>query len=374
MKIDRVEIRHVAMPLLRPWRTAYGEDPVIEGVLVRLSSNGLAAWGESSPLAAPTYSPEWAGGLLDVLERWLAPAIVGQEIGSGAELQEQLGHFKGNRFAKAALDTAWWSLEGTRTGRPLHELIGGRRDRVQVGADFEVMDSLDELMTAVGAAVDSGFRRVKLKFRPGWDLEMVAAVRSSFADLTIHVDCNSGYTLADLDLFRELDRFGLAMIEQPLAHDDLADHAKLQAAIETPVCLDESIVSARHAEQAAELGSCRYVNVKPGRVGGLTEAIAVHDVCRDAGIPCWVGGMLESGVGSAICVALATLENFTYPADIFPSERFYREDLAAPHVRFESDETLGPCAVASSVPGIEQAPKLELLEALTIRTAVLEAR
>ena len=201
---------------------------------------------------------------------------------------------------------------------------------------------------------------------------MLEAVRSTFPDITAHIDCNAAFRLSDLDLFRAVDRFELAMIEQPLQHDDVLDHAELQAQIDTPVCLDESIVSVRRAEQAVELGSCRYVNVKPGRVGGLTVARSIHDLCKDAGIPCWVGGMLETGIGAAVCVALATLENFTYPADIFPSSRFYAEDVAEPAVSFETASDGGWYAVAEEEAGIAPAPKADLLERLTANRFVIE--
>ena len=373
MRIDRVEVRHVTMPLLYPWRTASHEIPAIDSLLIKLTSGELEAWAESCPFGSPDYSPEYAGGAFAMLRDWLAPAVVGAEIDSGELLQERLSHYKGNYFAKAALDVAWWVLEARRVGQPLHALLGGRREWVEVGADFGVMDSLDDLVAAVDDAVSAGFRRVKLKFRPGWDIDMLEAVRSTFPDITAHIDCNAAFRLSDLDLFRAVDRFDLAMIEQPLQHDDLLDHAKLQAQIDTPVCLDESIVSVRRAEQAVELGSCQYVNVKPGRVGGLTVARSIHDLCRDAGIPCWVGGMLESGVGAAICVALATLENFTYPSDIFPSSRFYAEDLAEPAVSFETSSDGGWHAVAGEGAGIAQAPKPDLLERLTADRFVIEA-
>ncbi len=373
MRIDRVEVRHVTMPLLYPWRTASHEIPAIDSLLIKVTSGELEAWAESCPFGTPDYSPEYAGGAFAMLRDWLAPAVVGAEIGSGEKLHTRLSRFKGNYFAKAALDVAWWVLEARRVGQPLHALLGGRRNRVEVGADFGVMDSLDDLVAAVDDAVRAGYRRVKLKFRPGWDLNMLEAVRSTFPDLTAHIDCNAAFRLSDLDLFRAVDRFELAMIEQPLQHDDLLDHAKLQAQIDTPVCLDESIVSVKSAEHAVELGSCRYVNIKPGRVGGLTVAKSIHNLCRDAGIGCWVGGMLESGVGAAICVALATLENFTYPSDIFPSSRFYAEDLAEPAVSFEIAPD-GAChAVAGEEAGIAPAPKPEVLERLTSDRFVIES-
>jgi O-succinylbenzoate synthase len=335
MLIDRIELFHVAMPLIYPWRTAYGEDAAVHSVLCRMTSGSLSAWGEASPLAAPCYSPEWGGGVFAIAKEWLAPAIVGQSIASGDELQSRLAHFKGNPFAKAVLDSAWWALEARSVGKPLHRLLAEAaecvpRDEIPVGADFGVMDSLDDLLAAIGPATEQGFPRVKLKFRPGWDLPMLRAVREAFPRQTLHIDMNSGYRLADLRLFREIDELNLAMIEQPLAHDDLVDHAALQAQIRTPVCLDESICGLRQAEQAIQLKSCLYVNIKPARVGGLTIALKIHNVCEAVGIPCWVGGMLESSVGSSQCVALAMLPNFTYPADIFPSARFYHEDLGDP--------------------------------------------
>jgi O-succinylbenzoate synthase len=324
MKIDRIELFHVAMPLISPWRTAYGEDAAIHAVLCRMTSGSCSAWGESSPLAAPCYSPEWGGGIFAVCREWLAPTLLHQDVVSGEDLQQRLGHFKGNPFAKAILDATWWNLQSRIENKPLHQLLGEfagctPREEVPVGADFGVLDSIDELLACVDDAVEQKFPRIKLKFRPGWDLPMLRAVRAKHPTHPIHIDCNSGYRISDLPLFREVDELNLAMIEQPLQHDDLIDHAELQRSIRTPVCLDESLVTLRQAQQAIAIGSCRYANIKPARVGGLK-----------AGIPCWVGGMLESATGVATCVALAMLPNFTYPADIFPSSRFYHEDLSDP--------------------------------------------
>jgi O-succinylbenzoate synthase len=368
MRIDRIELFHVAMPLISPWRTAYGEDAEIHAVLCRMTSGSVEAWGESAPFAAPCYSPEWAGSVFALNRDRLAPQLLGEDIVSGEQLQARLALFKGNPFAKAVLDTAWWSLESRITGTPLHRLLGAERDEAPVGADFGVMDHLDELLQSVGEAVESGFPRVKLKFRPGWDIEMLQAVRRQHPDHTLHIDCNSGYRLDDGELFRQLDEFHLAMIEQPLQHDDLVDHADLQRQIRTPICLDESITHPRRVEQAIALGSCRYVNVKPGRVGGLTNAVAIHAICRDAGIPCWVGGMLESATGSASCVALSMLDNFTYPADIFPSSRFYHEDLSDPPVELaRSAEGVPVVRALDALPN----PVPERLQKRTIDTAVL---
>jgi O-succinylbenzoate synthase len=368
MRIDRIELFHVAMPLIYPWRTAYGEDAAGESVLCRITSGSTAAWGESAPLAAPCYSPEWAGGIFHVVQKWLGPALLGKDVRSGDELQQHLGHFKGNPFAKALLDNTWWNLEATLKNVPLHNLLGATRDQVPVGADFGVMDSVDDLLKNIGQAVEQRFPRVKLKYRPGWDLEMLRAVRRQFPTPVFHIDCNSGYRLSDLPMFQQIDDLKLAMIEQPLPHDDLIDHSKLQAQIATPVCLDESVAHPRHAEQALRQKSCGYVNIKPGRVGGLTNALKIHDLCRDARIPCWVGGMLESSLGSGLCVALAMLDNFTYPADIFPSARFYHEDLCDPPLELTTLPDVTPGVQAfRRIPE----PNIQRLEKLCVQKADL---
>ena len=368
MKIECIELYHVAMPLIYPWRTAYGEDVAVHSVLCRMFSGSASGWGESSPLAAPCYSPEWAGGVFATVRDWLGPAIIGHDVNSGDELQRLLGVYKGNSFAKAVLDNAWWGLSHEISGQPLHKAWGARRDTVPVGADFGIMDSIDDLLTSVGEAVDSGFPRVKLKFRPGWDVEMVRAVRRQHPTHTIHIDCNSGYTLDDLPMFQTLDEFELAMIEQPLSHDDLVDHATLQRQIKTPLCLDESITSPRRAAQAIALASGQFLNVKPGRVGGLTNAVKIHDLARDAGVPCWVGGMLESSTGAAHCAALAMMDNFTYPADIFPSSRFYHEDLSDPPLELMFETGMPPSIRAPlDIP----APVPQRLKKLTVQRATI---
>jgi o-succinylbenzoate synthase len=368
MRITAISIYHVAMPLVYPFRTAYGDDAAIESVLVKMESGGVCGWGETSPLKLPFYSPEWAAGIFLLMRDVLAPRLLGQEIDTAEDLQWRLGPVKGNHFAKGGLDLAWWDLEARRTGRPLWKALGGVQPSVQVGADFGVMDSIDALLGKIDEAVRAGFPRVKLKFRRGWDLDMLAAVRRVFPKHTFHIDCNSSFTLADLDLFKKVDAFGLAMIEQPLAHDDLVDHAALQKHLATPLCLDESIVSVDRTRKAIQLKACGWMNVKPGRVGGLTTAVKIHDLCRDAGIPCWVGGMLESAVGARHCLALATLPNFKYPSDIFPSARFYKKDLADPDITMA-----GPGRIeAPAIAGVGADPNPEELVRLTVEHAVLE--
>jgi O-succinylbenzoate synthase len=369
MKIDRIELYHVAMPLISPWRTAYGEDATIHSVLCRMVSGSVHGWGESTPFAAPCYSPEWAGGLYEVARQWLAPQLVGQDVASGEDLQNRLAIFKGNPFAKAVFDTAWWSLHSRLMNRPLHELLGAKREIVSVGADFGVEDSLDILLGNIGKAFERKFPRVKLKFRPGWDLPMLRAVRKAFPHNTFHIDCNSGYRISDLELFRRIDEFHLAMIEQPLGHDDVVDHAELQSKIQTPVCLDETINSPHRAASAIALKSCQLINIKPGRVGGVTNALAIHNLAKATGIPCWIGGMLESAVGASFCVALAMLDNFTYPGDLFPSSRFYVQDLADPPLELETlpDGTPG-MRVLNELPE----PHAHRLKKLTVQSCAVK--
>ncbi len=365
MKIDRAEVYLVRMPLIYPWRTAYGEDASIDSVLVKLSSGDEYAWGETTPLKAPFYSPEWSAGAFQLISEYMAPRVVGQDIQDSADLLSKVAAFKGNGFAKSGLELAWWVMDAKMKRKPLHELLGGTKAEVSVGADFGVQDTVKILLTKIQGAIDQGYPRVKLKFRRGWDLDMLKQVRDAFPDYAFHIDCNAAFTLADTELFKKVDRFELAMIEQPLDHADLLDHAELQKQIGTPICLDESITTPKAMADAVKLRSCRFVNIKAGRVGGLTNATRIHDMCRDAGIPCWVGGMLESGIGTGISIELATLSNFTYPADVFPVGVLYRTDLALPEVVLSS-----PGKVATStVPGVPYEPNMEMLGRCTIAHA-----
>lgn len=362
MKIEAIEIHRVGMPLVYPFRTAYGNDDRVESVLVKLVSGKLHGWGESTPWQSPGYSPECAPTAFIVAKNFLAPRLIGREIESGQALQDLLSSVKGNYFAKAAFDLAWWDLEARRREMPLYRLLGGQRNEVEVGADFGVMESFDLLVETIAEAVNAGFKRVKLKYRPGWDIPMLERVRQAFPDMTFHVDCNSAYTLKDLENLKQLDAFNLAMVEQPLMYDDLMDHATLQRSLKTPICLDESITSADRARKAIAIGACEWVNVKPGRVGGLTNALAIHDVCEKHGIPCWVGGMLESAIGGRHCLALATLPNFKYPNDIFPSERFFRADLSQPDLTLSGRSLM----TLPETPGVGSEPHEGRLAAATL--------
>lgn len=371
MKIERLDIYWARLPLAFVWKTSYADQRHSDTILVRLEGGGQHAWGESCPVLIPSYSAEHTLATFHTVREHMAPRIIGQEIETSRDLLDRLAFIKGNEFARAALDIAWWVLDAKRRGVPLHAALGGTADHVRVGADFGVQDSFDILLGKIQGAIDAGFPRIKLKFRPGWGLEMVEAVRSTFPRFTFHVDCNAAYTLADVDLFRALDRHGLAMIEQPLEDDgmSLVNHADLQRQLETPVCLDESAQSLAHVRAAIRLGSCRVVNIKMGRVGGLTASREIQALCAEHGIPCWVGGMLESAVGGAICAELATLPNFTYPGDIFPSSYFYNDDLGKPEIVLS-----GPGEVAvSQVPGIAQEPDPSLLEQWTVEHAAFRA-
>ncbi|MBN1343178.1 MAG: o-succinylbenzoate synthase [Phycisphaerae bacterium] len=369
MKIDRLDIHHVRLPLIKPWRTAYGEDADIESVLVKAHSGDVSAWVETTPLAEPTYCNEWAGGVAHTIEQILAPRVVGREWDTPEQLNEMLGTFRGNSFAKAGIDNAWWALRATLEGVPLGRLLGGQRTEIASGHDFGVEDTIDILLAEIQDAIDRGYPRIKLKIKRGWDLEVVQAVRKHWQDFTFHVDCNSGYTLDDVDLFKQLDKLHLAMFEQPLGNEDLADHAELQRQVGTPVCLDESVRNLWSARQAIKLGSCRMINIKPGRVGGLTTAKAIHDLAAEHGIPCWVGGMLESAIGVGILVELATLGNFTYPNDVIASKRLYKRDITDPEVT--------ECRVgwisASKGPYTDFVPNEERIASQTIRKAVVTA-
>jgi len=359
MKIEGIDIYWVRLPLAFVWKTSYADQLYTDTILVRMESGGQYAWGESCPPYMPGYSAEHTVATFYTLREHLAPRIIGQDLDSAQALLDRISDIKGNQFARAALEITWWVLEAKRRGVPLHVALGGKGDRVAVGADFGIQDSVDILLEKIQGAIDQGFPRIKLKFRPGWDLDMVAAVRSAFPRFTFHIDCNAAYTPADTDLFRKLDRYHLAMIEQPLADDGLSliNHADLQKRIETPVCLDESALSLAHVQAAIRLGSCKVVNIKMARVGGLTASRDIQALCAEHAIPCWVGGMLESAIGGAICAELATLPNFTYPGDIFPSSYFYKNDVGKPEIVLS-----GPGEVATSqVPGIAQEPDTDLL-------------
>ncbi len=302
---------------------------------------------------------------------WLAPALLGQDVPSGENLQERLAPFRGNRFAKAALDTAWWDLHARLQTRPLHQVLGGTRSALEIGTSFDRMETLDELIAEIGRALDAGFSRVELKVRPGWDVHMLNAVRHEFPVQTIHADFEAALRLDHMEMLCRLDDFHLAMIEQPLPADDLVGHAMVQDTIRTPLCLDEGVSTPEQADMALELHSAKYIDVKPARVGGLTPALAIHDACHAKCTPCWVGAMPQSAVGMRIGWALASKANFTYPMDYLAPNEWFLEDLA-PLPEPQRDPQDGKLRVGLwSEPGIGVEPNDAQLNKLSIATAHL---
>ncbi len=366
MQIDSVEIIHLGLPLRQAIKTPLGPVDTLETVLVRLQSGETCGWGESSPGNGPTLNDEWAAGAFSCLRDWLAPAVVSTSVDSGDELAEQLDKFRGNPFAKAALDAAWWDLNARRQEKPLHQVLDGKRESIEVGATFDQMDSIDDFIAAIGRAVEAGFSRAKLKFRPGWDVRMVDFVRKEFPTLEVLIDCEGGLGLQHMEMLCRLDDFALTMIEQPFGADDLVGHAMAQDTIRTPICLDESITSVARADMAMELKSCRYVNLKQGRVGGLTSAMAIDDLCRQNQVPCYLGAMPQTTIGARAGLALAARENFTAPADFFPAHEILEQDLAEPLLP-QPDAEDGKMQVSLwSEPGIGVEPDEELLERFSI--------
>jgi O-succinylbenzoate synthase len=368
MNIDSIDLFHLAMPLKAP---IAGFD-TLQTVLVRMTSGSAVGWGETSPGNAPLAGGEWAAGVFACLRDWMAPAVAGKNITSGENLQESLARFRGNRFAKAGLDTAWWDLHAKQEGKPLHEVIGGNRKTIDVGLTFDEMESVDEFLANISDALKAGFARVKLKFRPGWDIRMVEAVSREFPVATLSVDCEGGLGIEHTEMLCRLDDFGLAMIEQPLPADDLVGHAMVRETISTPLCLDESITTFEQAEMALDLKSAQYINLKQGRVGGITPALAINEVCRGEGVGCWVAAVPQTTIGARAAMALATLENCTYPADHFPADKFFKQDVAEPLLPVLDKNEDGTQALrihAWSEAGIGVEPDLQLVEKLCIDRA-----
>lgn len=356
------ELRLVQLPLRTPFRTSFGEEGTKEAVLVRVETPDGGGWGECASSGAPRYSEEFNEGAWLVLRDHLLPPVLRAGRVDPEGLAAALGRIRGNRMAKAALEMAVLDADLRARGQSLATYLGGERSRVPCGVSVGIAPSLEALLEQVGAFVAAGYRRVKLKIEPGWDVAPVTAVREAFPGTPTSVDANAAYTLADLQVFEELDALDLLMIEQPLGSEDLLDHAALQRRIGTAVCLDESIRSAADARAAIELGACRVINIKAGRVGGLLEARRVHDVARDRGVPVWCGGMLETGVGRAANLALASLPGFTLPGDTSASDRYFSDDITEPFVLGDH----GTMAVPAG-PGLGVEPRPDRLEACTVR-------
>ncbi len=365
MKIDAIDLYLAGLPLKQRRETDFGTIEKLETILVRMRSGDLTGWGEASPGTTPR-SGQWARGTYTVLHDWFAPALIGRSIDSGDTIAERLAPFAGNQYAKAALDTAWWDLKARSEGKPLHELLQGKRDAVELGISLDQTETIDELLDAMRAAFAAGFARIELKMRPGWDINMINVVRQEFGTETLHVDVEGAMTLSNMETLCRLDDFMLAMVEQPLMPDDLVGHAMAQEALRTPICLEESIVSTDHVEMALDLKSCQFINLGIGRVGGLTPAVAIHDACHQQCTPCRVGAPLQSAVGMRHALALATKENCEYPADWFAPDEVFQFDLAEAPILARSDDDAPLAAQLSSDPGIGVEPNIERLESCCI--------
>jgi O-succinylbenzoate synthase len=367
MKIERIELHHLRMPLVAPFETSFGRSTERECILVTIRSEGLTGYGECTADYSPGYSYETTGTAWHILKDFVAPLLLGEEVGDAEDFQRRVQPIKGHQLAKAGVEMALWDLLGKRDGRSLREMFGGQVERVQVGVSVGLQESPAHLVRAVERYLGQGYRRIKIKIKPGRDAADAAAVRAAFPEIRLQVDANSAYTLETGDGLLPLDELGLLLIEQPLAEDDLWDHARLQEKFRTPICLDESIVSPRHARQALEMKACRVINIKAGRVGGLSQGLAIHDLCRAGGIPVWCGGMLETGVGRASNLALASLPNFTLPGDISASDRYYARDITHERFTLNSDSTID----VPTAPGLGVTVDEAALEAFTLNKIVL---
>ncbi len=366
-RVRSIELRMIGLPLVRPFRTSFGEENEKVCMLVRLETDRAAGWGECVTGPDPGFSEEFNDGAWLVVRDFLAPALFRAGDAGVDDLGRVFAGVRGNPMAKAALVNAFLDAELRAEGRSLASYLGADKDRVACGVSVGIAATTEQLLEQVEGYLAEGYRRIKLKIEPGTDVERVAAVREAHPDILLSVDANAAYTLEDVRVFEELDALDLLMIEQPLHHEDLVEHAKLQRFISTAICLDESIRSAAHARAALELGACRIVNIKQGRVGGLLEARRVHDVARAAGAPVWCGGMLETGVGRAANLALAALPGFTLPGDTSASRRYFSDDITEPFV-VEPDGTM---AVPQG-PGLGVEPRPDRLEACTLRAERLE--
>jgi len=340
MRIERIELRHVKLVLVAPFVTSMGVETDEQHIIVRADADGVTGWGECVAEADPYYSYETTQTAWHILRDFLVPAVLGREVTEVAEAVGLWSRVRGHMMAKAGLESALWDAFAKARRLSLSKMLGGVRGRIDVGVSIGIQPSPGELLARVAGYLGEGYRRIKIKIAPGSDLDFVKAVRREHPDILFQVDANSAYELEDVGLFRAMDDENLLLIEQPLSHDDIFDHSKLQRELKTAICLDESIHSAADARAALELGSCRVINIKPGRVGGYGESRRIHDLCASRGIPVWHGGMLESGIGRAGNVALASLPNFTLPGDISASRRYYKEDIVEPAFEVAADGTM----------------------------------
>ncbi|MCQ6276868.1 o-succinylbenzoate synthase [Bacillus sp. V3B] len=333
MKIDRVVLRHLQMEQKSPFTTSFGTFKMKDFILVEaIDTDGVSGWGESVAFHAPWYSEETMKTNWHMLEDFLLPLTFQSPIEHPDQLNERFSTIRKNNMAKSAIEGAVWDLHTKKQGIPLSQALGGKKKQIEVGISIGIQPTVKDLLSIIDKYVTEGYRRMKVKIKPGWDVSVIAAIRGRFPHIQLMADANSAYTLRDTNLLKELDQYNLTMIEQPLASDDIIDHASLQAQLQTPICLDESIHSLEDTRKAISLGSCKVINVKIGRVGGLTEAVRIHDLCKENGIPVWCGGMLEAGVGRAHNIAITTLDHFTMPGDTAASSHYWEKDIIDPEV------------------------------------------
>ncbi len=340
MKIEKIELSHVKLELVAPFVTSMGVETHEEHIIVNVDAEGLTGWGESVAEGTPFYSYETVQTAWHILKEFIIPEILGKDIANVDEAIALGARVRGHMMAKAGLESALWDLFAKQKNISLSKMLGGTRERIDVGVSIGIQPSSEILLKKIDGYLKEGYKRIKIKIAPGEDIEFVKAVRKEFPDILFQVDANSAYSLDDIALFKLMDDYNLLLIEQPLSYDDIFDHSKLQKELKTAICLDESIHSLADARAAIELNSCKIINIKPGRVGGFTESKLIHDYCAEHKIPVWHGGMLESGIGRAGNVALASLPNFTLPGDISASKRYYKEDIVHPAFEVEADGTM----------------------------------
>lgn len=367
MRIEALTLTHLRMPLVSAFETSFGRITHRECILVTLRSEGLTGYGECVADRDPGYCYETTGTAWHILKDFIAPLILGQDVADAGDFQRRVRGIRGHHLAKAGVEMAIWDLLGKRAGKSLRELLGGERIRVEVGVSIGLQSSPQKLVQTVAEYVAQGYRRVKIKIKPGRDVDDASAVRAAFPHLLLQVDANSAYTLQTSAALKPLDDLGLLLIEQPLHEDDIWDHRKLQAEFKTAICLDESIVTPRHARYAIEMEACRIINIKPARLGGLSQAAAVHDFCKGRGMPVWCGGMLETGVGRAANLALSSLPGFILPGDISASDRYYLRDITHERFTLNADSTID----VPSAPGLGVAVDPSALEAFTLEEITL---
>lgn len=368
MKIEHIELIEIRMPLVQFFETSFGRTTERRILLVCvMDAGGAEGWGECTAGEGPFYSEEWTESAWSVMRDWLAPMVVGRKFDAAIEVNDLMRTVRGNRMAKAAIETACWELEAKRSGQPLWRHLGGVRHEIGCGVSIGIKDSPEQLLETIAMELEAGYQRIKIKIKPGWDLRIVELVRARFPAIQLTADANSAYSLNDITLFQALDEFELMMIEQPLAHDDIIEHAELQRQIKTPVCLDESIHQLRDAEYAINSKACGVINIKLGRVGGYAEALKIERVARDKGIPVWCGGMLESGIGRAHNIALSTLAGFTLPGDVSASARYWHQDIIEPAVTVSSSGTI----TAPVGAGLGFSVSRQRIKALTVRSETI---